>query len=80
MPVLNGFTATARIREHHELPKIPIVAVTPITKWICALFEHLFCAAKYGIQKQLGQNTGNVALPTQIRVKNRPATSRRDSL
>ena len=28
MPVLNGLTATARIREHHELSKIPIVAVT----------------------------------------------------
>lgn len=28
MPVLNGFTATARIREHHELRQIPIVAVT----------------------------------------------------
>ena len=28
MPVLNGLTATARIREHHELRKIPIVAVT----------------------------------------------------
>jgi len=28
MPGLNGFTATARIRGHYELRKIPIVAVT----------------------------------------------------
>src|SRR6266446_856619 len=28
MPVLNGLTATARIREHYELRKIPIVALT----------------------------------------------------
>jgi CheY-like chemotaxis protein len=28
MPVLNGLTATARIREHNELRTIPIVAVT----------------------------------------------------
>jgi CheY-like chemotaxis protein len=28
MPVLNGLTATARIRERSELSKIPIVAVT----------------------------------------------------
>jgi two-component system cell cycle response regulator DivK len=28
MPVLNGLTATARIREHDELRTIPIVAVT----------------------------------------------------
>jgi len=28
MPVLNGLTATARIRERYELRKIPIVAVT----------------------------------------------------
>jgi CheY-like chemotaxis protein len=28
MPVLNGLTATARIRERSELGKIPIVAVT----------------------------------------------------
>src|SRR6267142_3251599 len=28
MPVLNGLTATARIREHYEFRTIPIVAVT----------------------------------------------------
>ena len=28
MPVLNGVTATARIREHYELRKVPIVALT----------------------------------------------------
>ena len=28
MPVLNGLTATARIREHYELRKVPIVALT----------------------------------------------------
>jgi len=28
MPVLNGLTATARIREHYELRTIPILAVT----------------------------------------------------
>jgi len=28
LPVLNGLTATARIRERYELRKIPIVAVT----------------------------------------------------
>jgi len=28
MPVLNGLTATARIREHEEFSTIPIVAVT----------------------------------------------------
>jgi len=28
MPVLNGLTATARIREHYELRNVPIVAVT----------------------------------------------------
>ncbi len=28
MPVLNGLTATARIREHYPLRKIPIVALT----------------------------------------------------
>lgn len=28
MPVLNGLTATARIRQHDSLPKIPIVALT----------------------------------------------------
>jgi len=28
MPVLNGLTATARIRQHIELRKLPIIAVT----------------------------------------------------
>ena len=28
MPVLNGLTARARIREHYELRKVPIVALT----------------------------------------------------
>jgi CheY-like chemotaxis protein len=28
MPILNGLTATARIRQHHALRKIPIVALT----------------------------------------------------
>ena|SRR5437660_3677940 len=28
MPVLNGLTATARIRERYELRKVPIIAVT----------------------------------------------------
>jgi CheY-like chemotaxis protein len=32
MPVLNGLTATARIREHDALRKIPIVALTAHTE------------------------------------------------
>ena len=36
MPVLNGLTATARIREHYELRKVPIVALTAHNEMFCA--------------------------------------------